>query len=251
MRTHFILCQDTPSVTISSSKQSLFFLNMRMNNALIPIYKYYTSWKPNRKNQLMTILIASMHGDAWICDLLDVYDSESSQDTSCSHIKYSLSDVKLALYEIVCHAMTNVSRRFLLDTGAPKSICSNTGLTNANWNPIKMITLPDHIKPFRLAVHPVQASHGACLLAVIKEIHVRTHYLQLFTFVFPLTPIPFLTRLPGQLFLVQVNASIDLVSTSVSVSKSIIISKLRNGILYSRLLSLHIPGLALTSQQRP
>lgn len=67
----------------------------------------------------------------------------------------------------------------LLDTGAPRSICTETWLEELNWIPNKKIALPEDIPPFKFAEHPVKALYGACFNALITDLRGKPHNIRL------------------------------------------------------------------------
>jgi len=141
--------------------------------------------------------------DAWICDLLEILDAEQEPSTP-THltgykdtyiIKESIEQLHSAMNEMMNHSVIGVFQHLLLDTGAPKSICSEPWLQSANWKPIKILSLPQNVKPFRFAGTSVPALHAACLIGKVTNTRGNTHILRQVVFVLPPTPIPFLVGL--------------------------------------------------------
>ena len=104
----------------------------------------------------------------------------------------------MQMYEAFANAtssMQNISTFMLIDTGAPKSICSEQWINELKWTPILTKPLPVTTKPFRFAGHPVLPKHIACLIAKVTDINGNTHLLRQVVFILPSTPIPFLLGL--------------------------------------------------------
>ena len=104
----------------------------------------------------------------------------------------SLPGLKKILETLTLYSSTSPGQNLLLDTGAPRSICSEDWLTTANWAPLQNVDLPPNTPPFRFAGHPVKALYGIKLAAHITDIQGRQHVLKIFVYVLPSTPIPFL-----------------------------------------------------------
>lgn len=109
-----------------------------------------------------------------------------------------LPQLEKLLMDIVLHFSVRSVQILLLDTGAPKTICSVDQLREAQWTPVQDKNLPDHINPFRFADYPMEAIYGACIVASVHNIQGHPHYFKSFTFVIPPTPIPFLVALKDQ-----------------------------------------------------
>ena len=120
--------------------------------------------------------------------------------TDAFYLKFKVEDLK-KIYEAFTHAvstMQKISSFMLIDTGAPKSICSETWLSELKWIPIQTRQLPPTIKPFRFAGNPVPPQQLACLLAKIIDINGKTNYLRQVVFILPWIPFPFLLGLQTQ-----------------------------------------------------
>jgi len=122
--------------------------------------------------------------DAWICELMDIVDNNdspfptttqepshgtyhSSQDAYV--IKSSLSELEHAMRELMVHNVNNIVQRLLVDPGAPKCLCNEPWLQNANWMPFKKIPLPPHILPFRFAGHGILAMTGVQCSCIVRR----------------------------------------------------------------------------------
>ena len=165
---------------------------------------------------------------AWICELLEHVDELETSDQNrtmihngyyvASHLPDShhvdirsthedsfflnisipeLQQLCQEITHVVAH-MSQISRFMLIDTGAPKSICSEDWLTKANWKPIEIRKLPPGTKPFRFAGHPVQPKYLACMICKLKDNDGKENFLRQVVFVLPTIPIPFLTGLQVQ-----------------------------------------------------
>lgn len=88
-----------------------------------------------------------------------------------------------------------VNQHFLLDTGAPRTICGKSWLSKASWIILKNINLPPHIQPFRFTGNPVFELYGVLLATSLTDNHGKSHVLKIFTNVFPPAPVPFLLDL--------------------------------------------------------
>ena len=108
-----------------------------------------------------------------------------------------LQSLSEEITETVCH-MQQISKFMLIDTGAPKSICSEEWMINANWKPIQKHKIPNGTKPFRFAGHAVYPKYLACLICKVKDVNGNDHILRQVVFVLPTLPIPFLTGLQVQ-----------------------------------------------------
>jgi len=85
---------------------------------------------------------------------------------------------------------------YLVDPGAPKSLCTSSWLQAAGWTPIKTIQVPAHVHPFRFAGVPIHAIQAVCLVAKLRDTQGKDHILRLVAFLLPSsTPIPFLLGL--------------------------------------------------------
>lgn len=84
---------------------------------------------------------------------------------------------------------------FLLDTGAPKTICNESWIKRANWTSSICISLPQNLPPLRFAGHPLHALCGIFLAASESDIQSNAHELRLFALVFSDVPIPLLLGL--------------------------------------------------------
>lgn len=97
--------------------------------------------------------------DNWICELFDVLDSVPDNVPPAYHVDYkhdyylsvSIPNVPWTFGEMMTNTAISVFFHLLLDTGAPKSICSLPRLSQAKWNPIRTFALSANIKtnPFR------------------------------------------------------------------------------------------------------
>ena len=157
----------------------------------------------------------------WMClvlEQLDLYDhpfaeivpETSTVDTHMSTLdtsRHSAYFLNLSIPELqrlqneIAHTITsmkNISTFMLVDTGAPKSICSEDWLSKANWQPIIIQKLPQKSKPFRFAGHPVAPKYIACLLCKLKDINGNFHLFRQSVYVLPSLPIPFLLGLQVQ-----------------------------------------------------
>ena len=123
-----------------------------------------------------------------------------NSNNNAFYLNFSLEQL-LQMQESLANAvssMQHISRYMLIDTGAPKSICSESWLSDIKWNPVKVRSLPATIKPFRFASHPIAPNYLACLVAKISDINGNHHYLRQVVFVLPSVPIPFLLGLQTQ-----------------------------------------------------
>ena len=135
--------------------------------------------------------------DAWICDLLHIYDNH--QPASDAYIvNLPILDLTKAMHELNTYAAFAVYNHLLLDTGAPKTICCEDWLKQTGWTPISTIPLPNSIRPFRFAGQQVKPLYLACLVCLITDIKGKQHVFRQAAFVLPSTPIPFLVGLPTQ-----------------------------------------------------
>ena len=134
----------------------------------------------------------------WICNVLDFFDNHPPITQQANFIRMSIESLNELLGELQVHSVLPVTQHLLLDTGSPKNIASETWLKHADWKPIQTINLPDYIQPFRFAGSSVSAIFGVCLIATVCDIRGQQHYLRMFTFALPDTPIPFLVGLQTQ-----------------------------------------------------
>ena len=130
----------------------------------------------------------------WICEMLDVYDSSNLTHDSYI-IKHSILDLTTAMKELNTFATFAVYEHLLLDTGAPKSLCSIDWLKSVGWAPIQTIQLPSSFHPFRFAGQRVKALYAACLACTMTDMTGKQHVLHQVAFILPPTPIPFLVGL--------------------------------------------------------
>ena len=130
--------------------------------------------------------------DTWLCNLLDLYDSNTQSEGAYLNDVVDLSDL---LSDVSIHAAFGVNNHLLLDTGAPKTICSEDWLRQSNWIPTTKIPLPESVKPFRFAGQHVKPLYAACLVAEVTDIHGKPYIFRQVAFVLPPTPIPFLIGL--------------------------------------------------------
>ena len=128
---------------------------------------------------------------AWICEVLDLTEAS----TESYFIKESIIDLNQACRELNTYSVFAVLEHLLLDTGAPKTICSIDWLHQANWKSVQDITLPNDIRPFRFAGQPVRPLHASCLVCEITSISGKVYIFRQVVFVLPPTPIPFLVGL--------------------------------------------------------
>lgn len=135
--------------------------------------------------------------DTWISSFLDILDShfDNSNATSAFHIKISVPELSQAMTELDSYPIFSVQSHLLLDTGAPKSICSIDWLKNSNWTPIATFPVSQQIKPFRFAGTAIRATHIAYLIARLTDTTGKSFLFRQVVFVLPPTPIPFLTGL--------------------------------------------------------
>lgn len=96
--------------------------------------------------------------DAWICELLKIYD-----ENSCTQ-DMNLNTFTKAMDDLSTNATFAVYNYLLLDAGGPKSICSEYWLQRANWHPITMIPLPAPTCIFRSGGKPVKQLYAGCLV---------------------------------------------------------------------------------------
>lgn len=102
--------------------------------------------------------------DTWVCNLLDEADRLFIEDRFTlahsfeSHfVKQSVSELSRAMREPVFHSTVSINRHMLLDTGAPRSICTGTWLQESKWLPYKTIDLSEDTTPLKFAGHPITA----------------------------------------------------------------------------------------------
>lgn len=102
-----------------------------------------------------------------------------------------------------CHGLNKIpvvhhnssSQHILIDTGAPKTICSENGITTARWKPMQNVSLPCNTKPVRFDGTDVMATSAAFLAAKVSDISETPFTLQKVVFILPLLPIHFLVGL--------------------------------------------------------
>lgn len=149
--------------------------------------------------------------DAWMADLFAVLDNieastgsaphsvgPSMSDNSYGFVPMSLPELKGIMETLTLYSSTSADQHILLDTGAPRSICSVDWLEKANWAPLQTVALPANTPPFRFAGHPIRAMYGVKLAATLTDIQGHKHVLKIFAYVLPSTPIPFLFGLTDQ-----------------------------------------------------
>jgi len=123
--------------------------------------------------------------DAWICELMDIVDNNDSPFPTTtqapSHgtyhfsqdayvIKSSLSELENARRELMVHNVNNIVQRLLVDPGAPKCLCGEPWLQNANWMPVKKIPLP----PTYPSV-PIRRSWYSCIVRRMSRCPPHRH----------------------------------------------------------------------------
>ena len=132
---------------------------------------------------------------------LSSYHAQVDKDhQDAFYLKYSIQDLSQIQQSIghTVSSMEKIKSYMLIDTGAPKSICSESWLLQAKWKPVRTIQLSQDIKPFRFAGHPVTPKFIACLLAKVLDMTGNEHLFRQVVFVLPDVPIPFLTGLQVQ-----------------------------------------------------
>lgn len=116
------------------------------------------------------------------------------------YLKYSLEKL-IKLRQSITSTVSDtrqISRYMLLDTGASKSICSDTWLFDLKWTPVQNGQLSPSSKPFRSAVHPFPSTLLAGLTERITDSKGNAHFIRQVTFILPSIPIPFLVGLQTQ-----------------------------------------------------
>lgn len=149
--------------------------------------------------------------DAWLAEFFEVYDrsdsplsSTANSSLTCSHVStgsvvpLSLPQLKDIMDTLTLYSNSTSTQYILLDTGAPRSFCSENWLKQASWAPLQKVDLPLNTPPFRFAGHPVRTLYGVKLAASIFDITGKRHILKIFVYVLPSTPIPFLFGLTDQ-----------------------------------------------------
>ena len=132
---------------------------------------------------------------------LSTYHSKlENSDQDAFYLKYSIQDLR-KLQQSIGHAVSSMEKiksYMLIDTGAPKSTCSESWLLQIKWKPVRKLQLPKDIKPFPFAGHPASPEYVACLIAKIVDMTGNEHLFRQVVFVVPDVPIPFLTGLQVQ-----------------------------------------------------
>eukprot|EP00737_Agarophyton_chilense_P005530 gb/GEZJ01008555.1/.p1 GENE.gb/GEZJ01008555.1/~~gb/GEZJ01008555.1/.p1 ORF type:complete len:146 (+),score=3.92 gb/GEZJ01008555.1/:60-497(+) len=113
-------------------------------------------------------------------------------------MKESLFELSTALKDLAIYHIGNVRSHILIETGAPKSICSQNWVENAEWKPIKQLQLPDHIRSFRFAGTHVHALQAVCPSAEVANIVRKQFALRQTVFLLPPLPVTFLVGLQAQ-----------------------------------------------------
>lgn len=109
--------------------------------------------------------------DVWIADMLSRLDksdlsspalplSSTIDYTLYGSIPLSIPDLKDNVDTLTLFSTASADQHLPLDTGAPRSICSDEWLQKANWTPLKMFKLPTSKLPFRFPGHSVSALYG-------------------------------------------------------------------------------------------
>ena len=153
------------------------------------------------ENENFHIVSEPMQYDA--CNASDIIaknETSNQENRDAFYLKMSISqlaNIKSEITDSVCH-MEQISKFMLIDTGAPKSICSEDWLEQANWTPVQVIQVPTNTKPFRFAGQPVHPKYIACLLSKVRDINGAEHLFRQVVFILPPLPIPFLTGLQVQ-----------------------------------------------------
>lgn len=146
---------------------------------------------------------------AWIADMFAVFDNASSpspasplsnivDQKSYGFIPLSIPKLKGILDMTALFSNPSADQHVLLDTGAPRSICSKGRLQKANWRPLKRIELRTNTPPFSFAGHAVYVLCGALLTAKIVNFEGKDHILEMFAYVLHSTPIFFSRGLTDQ-----------------------------------------------------
>lgn len=156
--------------------------------------------------------------ESWIAEMFAILDNMESRSTlpptpsiqigpsTSFHTNTSLGFVPISTIQLrnimatlTLFSSTWPNEHLFLDTGAPRSICSEKWLRNSQWIPLEKVELSARTPPFRFASHPVCALYGVKIAATITDIHGRPHVLKLFVCVIPPTPISFFLGLTDQL----------------------------------------------------
>lgn len=104
-------------------------------------------------------------------------------------VDMNMTDFTQATYGLSTYAKFAVYNRLLLDTGAPKSICSEEWLHHASWSPVTKIPFPSSNRPLRFAGKQVKPLYVACIFCEVHEIHGKPFVFGQVAFVLPPTQI--------------------------------------------------------------
>ena len=150
--------------------------------------------------------------DTWLEGMFEIIDNVSSsapvapgfhqaipypsptfhQDKRNGFLPLSIPEHIEILETLKLFSTLSADQHLLLDTSAPRSICSIKLLQKTHWTALKKIGLPDTTPPFRFAGNPVSALYDVQLVASLTEIQGKKHELKLSIYVLPPIPIPFL-----------------------------------------------------------
>lgn len=185
-----------------------------MNDAGHEVLTYFAKAAEQILHTDDTIYEADEDLDTWIAQLLDVRNEfpgngntalvQASHSLQCTQEKSSdlipmyLPALKDITESLTLYSTTSPETHILLETCAPRSICSEEWLTKSRRIPLKKIDLPSNMSPFRFAGHPIYALYGVQLAASIADIQGQTHSRKLFVYVLPPTPSSFLLGLTDQ-----------------------------------------------------
>lgn len=133
--------------------------------------------------------------DSQLEHLLNTCDSfeDNSYRSFCGRI--SVPQLFRALYKCAVSHVFGVKNHFLLDTEAPKHICSTDWLEKRQWKSIATFSVPKNFKLLRFELQKVKALRFVYLIAKLYDYSGKSHYLRQVVFVLLTTPIPFLIGL--------------------------------------------------------
>ena len=99
---------------------------------------------------------------------------------------------------MICSSVKSINEQVLLDTGAPRKLCSEEWLHKSNWHPIKNISLSPGTRTLIFAGHPVHPLYAALFVDQVRDLSGKVYHLKLCEKILPPTPIPFLYGLVYQ-----------------------------------------------------
>lgn len=103
------------------------------------------------------------------------WETKTPCKTTDGFVPLSLPELKEIMESVILYSRSSHNDHILLDTGAPRSICSEDWLQNANLVLLKRIILPANTPPFRFAGHPICTLYGVLIAASITKILGRQH----------------------------------------------------------------------------